>query len=206
MSIPRRSRGASGFRPVRVIQRTVPHMAMIDEPPIQLIDQLGLLTPHRVADRPVLHLGPQTAVRDQIRLRGREQIAAASLQEVHESPNDVGVLPQRLRILVLVHQVPKPRAQRLHRQHRHLIQKHRCAVRDRPASQQAIHLTQVERGIANVPTGQGMVHKGQKHADSSVRQQRRKQIPQRRSRGDSARHHGRVRLRHPQTLKRSRRS
>ena len=69
----------------------------------------------------------------------RLYMAARQPLEVGESPHDVGILAQRLGVFLVVGQMPKPRAQRLDRQHRRLVEEHRSARRDRPVLQQTDH-------------------------------------------------------------------
>ena len=91
ISMPRRNRGTSGLRPLPgQTQRPVAQMTVLDQPAVELIEQLSLLAPRRITNRPILQLGAQRAIRREIGLSRSEQPAVPRVQEMDESSCDIG--------------------------------------------------------------------------------------------------------------------
>jgi Mu transposase-like protein len=65
-------------------------MTVLDQPAVELIEQLSFLAPRRITDRPVLQLGALRAIRREIGLSRSEQPAVPRMQGMDESACDVG--------------------------------------------------------------------------------------------------------------------
>ena len=162
--MPRRNRGAQRIAALaRQTQRPVTQMTVLDQPAVELVEQLSLLAPCRITNRPVLQLGAQRPIRREIGLGRSEQGAVPRVQEMDESPYNIGIFTQRLRILVLVGQLSEPGAQWLDRPHRVLIEEHRRARRDRPKLQQFDDFARSHNLTVQVPSNQRRLDKRQEH-------------------------------------------
>lgn len=103
---------------------------------VELVDEAGLLGPGRLADGLLLQLRAELLVGHQVRLRGRQDIAAPTFSLVHvESTHDPAVVAQSARRQIGMGHVASPPAEGLDRHHRLVVEIDRRAIGDRPVLQ-----------------------------------------------------------------------